>query len=217
MSKTDYEGASFSMTGIPDGCWRDVPFESQARVVAAFPDLRLLWNPVIAKYQCVQKDDSVVQPMWGLDGSCVLDGWVIINGNYPRAATAQQIVEMLRVRTYMAEEAYMKDGGIDALADRLAEEELKRREKELHEKFVDALGIDSWTGHVNTFHRGQIRAGYGDKATASKFQKLSDLPVAPGGVDRRAVPASRPLGLGKKELARRARQIDRSLREGAPL
>ena len=145
MSRLDYEGASFSMNGIPEGCWRDVPFEMQARVVSAFPDLRLLWNPVIAKYQCVEKDDAVMQPMWGLDGSCVLEGWVIINGNYPRALTADQIVDMLNVRQYIALEAYQKDGGIDALADKMAEAEVKRRERELHEKFVDTLGIDSWT------------------------------------------------------------------------
>lgn len=216
MSKADYDGASFSMEGIPEGCWRDVPFEMQARVVSAFPELRLLWNPVIAKYQCVQKDEAVCQPMWGLDGSCVLTGWVIINGNYPRALKADEIVNMLRVRAFMAEEAYMKDGGIDALADRLAAEEVERRKRELHEKFVDTLGVDSWTGHVNTFHRGQIRAGYGDKSVAAKYRTLGDLPIAPPALNRRAVPAG-PRGPGKKELERRARRLDRSLREGAPL
>lgn len=212
MSKADYDGVEFSMSGIPDGCWREIPVEAQRRVVLAFPELRLVFNPVLGKYQCVHKDEMLCQPMWGFDGHCVLEGWEIIPGNYNRPLDIEDVVRQLRLRAFIAEEAYMKDGGIDALADRLAAEEVRRREVELHEKFVDTLGIDSWTGHVHKIRAGQTKVGYGTKRPDRHEGRI---PVMDARFDAVAQPAVR--GPGKKELARQARKMDAALRTGAPL
>jgi hypothetical protein len=201
------------MAGLPDGLWRHVPADAQREVMRAFPELRLLWNPVIEQFQCVHKEPGKFELNYGLDGTQVMCNWTIIPGNYDPPLEVDRVVRQLRARAELAQRAAAEHGGIDALADKMAEEEIQRRKKAESDKFDDFFGINSETGYVAPIHNGSVVSRpYG--STNARFTSPASLPVAPAALDSRAFHARGP---GRKELARRARRLDRSLREGVPL
>jgi hypothetical protein len=200
------------MVGLQDSLWRNVPVEAQREVIRAFPELRLLWNPVIQQYQCVHREPGKFEKNYGLDGVVIMSGWTIIPGNYDPPLQTDRVVRQLRQRAELARIAYAEHGGLEEYAEKLAADILAKRKKEQSDRFDDFFGIDSETGSVSRIHDGSVVSRpYGAR---TQYTTPTALPVAPAALDSRAFHARGP---GAKERARRARKLDRSLREGAPL
>ncbi len=201
------------MNGLPSGLYRDVPVEMQRTLVGAYPDLRLLWNPHIQKYQCAVREPGNVQANYGLDGKVVMQGWLLIYTHPTMPATADDIVHKLRRNEAMAAAATEKEGGVCSLAEKLAEEIVEKKRRELEAKFEDFFGVNYSTGYVAPLHDGQVRSRpYG---STSRDMTVRDLPVAPSYLARFVPTGARPRG--RKEIERRERRLNASLREGVPL
>lgn len=200
------------MTGLAEDLWYTVPESAQREIVRAFPELRLLWNPVLEQYQCVHEEPGHFQKNYGTNGLTIMCNWVIIPGNYSPPLDVDRVVRQLRARAELAERATAEHGGICALAEKLSEELIQRRKKAESDKFDDFFGMNSETGYVSALRPGVARSrAYGGRPA---YSRPEDLPVAPAWLQARAFAAKGP---GKKELLRRAKRLDASLRMGVPL
>jgi hypothetical protein len=91
VNKDDLPNVSFN--GIPQDCLNGVRMEAQEKVVAAFPDARLLWNPKIDRYQVAIREDGS-RSGW-VDGQKLI-GWLLIGRDFPPAVSGEEIVTELR-------------------------------------------------------------------------------------------------------------------------
>ena len=93
MEKDDLPDVSFE--GIPSNYLSDVPLETQRIVTTAFPEIRVLWNAKIWKYQLVCVAETLLTPYY--DGQ-TLRGWVILPGDVPQNQGGDEMVKNIRAR-----------------------------------------------------------------------------------------------------------------------
>lgn len=134
MNKDDLFDVSFN--GIPTECLSGVTKEAQETVVKAFPDLRLLWNPKIDRFQIAIREDGS-RAGW-VDGQKLI-GWFLMGRDFPPTVPASEIVAELR-RIHDFNENQIKSMGYESVEDYIDkkwDEMQAERERE-----VDALAAD---------------------------------------------------------------------------
>lgn len=111
MNKDDLFDVSFN--GIPSECLSGVSKEAQEAVVKAFPDLRLLWNPRINRYQIAIREDGS-RAGW-IDGQKLV-GWFLMGRDFPPTVSRDEIVAELR-RVQEFNESQIKAMGYENAGD----------------------------------------------------------------------------------------------------
>lgn len=217
----DYDDVD--MGGIPSGFYADVPADAQKRLIAAIPELRLLWNAKLGEFVLVHRQPGWRAAFYGTEGVGLIHNWSIIPwpefsevpdkpGQNAAAKTLQieKVIGLLRMTEAIANEKAQKYGCKDVaeLADKIYDNWVENAKKQEQAELDELLGINRELGTVNPFGLASQSVksrpyGWNGIGRADK-----DLPVAPKWLADHAVPA---LGPGKKELARR----EKRLREGA--
>lgn len=196
------ETPAFDMHGIRPDFVTEVRPEDQARLVAAAPDIRILWNPVLKKYQRVQREPGHNEMYYGTQGDGWLEGWAVIAPDYEPPLAIQRVIdETLIQKTIMLER--MHAAGFDNesdYADHLFDELVKRADQQKSEQIDhEFFGINS----------------AGVKCGPDFFERESRHGSLPR-QNRGAVLL--PSGPGAKERARaEKRRLDKALREGGPI
>lgn len=175
---------------FPEQYTTGVSGEDQARLVAAFPELRILYNHKIGKFQCVHRQPGWRQAFYVGTGLALIVGWSIIPGNYDPPLKIDDVILQLRIRVSECEAALARTGRgtITEAAEKMADEFIAKVNAQVDRDFDEALGL-RLDGTVSPF-------GLASDATISRAYKT-------------------PKGPGAKELARsERRRLDRLLRQG---
>lgn len=194
-----YDG--IDMAGL-DPAWYEsvVPVEAQKSLIAAFPELRLLWNNVIKEFQIVHRQPGWREAYYG--GCCLMVGWSIIPGNYPPPLSADAVIGQLRAREHVAVEE-TKRLGFETMADRvdfLYDQLVKKEQEEIDRRMNEVLGLDVENQCVRP-HGGLL----------SPSAQIGWVPTDPATIPNVAdVPALR--GLAPWNVPRKARKARRALR-----
>lgn len=185
------------MRGIREDFVRNIPPEAQARLAAAFPDVRVLFNAKRKCFQICHREPGLTaakqkamanlglpfaaQTFYGTEGVGVLEEWALIPPDY-ETLDVERIIRELRVRQAMQQESGLS-------AAEMAEKAWEKIEKQMADD--DAARLDERYGWVPDGRGREVNL----------FTTYSR-------------PYARPPG--KKELAKKAKRLDAVLREGAP-
>lgn len=220
----NYPGAydDVEMNGLPAALYEDVDVEGQKKLIAAFPDLRMIWNAKLGLYQTVTRDPDSNQTMHSKEGLRIMQGWFVIPGNFPPPLDWDDMIQKRQMQHYMATEKCHELGfeSMAAYADFLSQQAIDKIAEEQNAAANDVLGIvNEETGKMSHFRPGVARSKPSVAAAITK--EHLGVTAAPSWLERAASPVNR--AIGDKLRAERAvrkistAKINAALREGAPL
>lgn len=156
-----------------------VPAEAQKTLVAAFPEVRIIWNAVLRKFQCVHRQPGHMERYYG--GCCLMVGWSIFPGNYDPPLRIDDVINQLRAREYVST-TWCKEHGYEDVADaadKIYEDVVAGRNKEFGRRIDDFFGINSDTQTVGVFHPAQARSRILTGVSADRVQATIDRVKGP--------------------------------------
>jgi len=126
------EFAAPDMTGIRSDYVTEVPPDDQARLAAAFPKIRLLWNAKLRVYQLAYREEGWREGFYGSAGDGWLDGWALIPPDYPPPLDIARVISELKVREVLQQENAARNEKLvsDAVDKWWDREEAKRKQAE---------------------------------------------------------------------------------------
>lgn len=206
----DYDDVD--MGGLPSGFYaNDVPVEAQKTLIAAFPELRILWNAKLKEFQVVHRQPGWREGFYGIEGLGMLVGWSIIPWTGTPPLVVGDLIDKLRATEAIAQEKAKKYGvsNVAELADKIYDNWLANARAQEAAEMDEVLGLrpDGTVSPFGLASGGTIAKPYGWRGVG---RPDNQLPRAPEWLTQHAVPVAR--GPGKKELQKRAKR----LREGAP-
>ena len=162
-----------SMSGL-DPAWYEstVPIEAQKTLIAAYPELRLLWNVARRMFQIVHRQPGHMETYYG--GCGVMVGWSIIPGNYDPPLSIDSVIGQLRAREHFATVQVKEKGfeNVSDYADYLADKLIADRSQAANDAMDEILGINSEAGTLHKIHNGSIVCA---QKPALKTRRLPDV------------------------------------------
>lgn len=192
----DYDG--LDMGGLPGSTYAAVPADVQRAVIAAIPELRVLWNPVLKKFQCVHRQPGWREPYYNTDGNTMLHNWSLIPGDYA-PNELHTIVPQLRAREALAIDAAQR-GGFESpaqQAEAIYDAMVAKAKQDEEEAYNDLLGLDVANRCMKSgvVHLGNMVPS-----------KSGNLPLSPAWLQANAVPATGSAQRRAMRAARAARE-----------
>lgn len=137
----DYE--DIDMHGL-DPVWYEsvVPVGAQRSLIAAFPELRLIWNQPRSVFQIVHRQPGWREAYYG--GCCLMVGWSIIPGDYEPPLSMDSVLGQLHAREHVAVEETRRLG-FETFSDRvdfLYDQMVKKEQEEIDRRMNETLGLD---------------------------------------------------------------------------
>lgn len=166
------------MRGIRGDFVREVPEGANERLAAAIPELRILWNAGIKKFQLCHREDGWKEAFYGTEGVGVLEGWALIPPDYD-SCDIERIIAECRVRQAQAKEDMAKYGP-DHLA-KVAEEMAKSimaKKRAKDDTYLDEMygWVDDGRGGMyNLFTSYSKPYGMGAKQKAKRDRQILAL------------------------------------------
>ena len=118
-----------------------VPVEMQRRLIAAFPELRMVYNAKTKKLNCVHRQPGWRESFYGTTGLGVLGGWSLIPGEYQLGTSIDEIINQLRAREYAAVTVCKMQGyenlaeKVDAIYDKMVAD-AAAKESEMMDEYL---------------------------------------------------------------------------------
>ena len=168
------------MAGIPDHFCTEVRQEDQDALVAAFPEIRILWNAKLKLYQIAHREEGWREGFYGSHGDGVLEGWALIPPDYPPPLVISRVINELRIREAMQREMAEKEGCAtiaEVVEKAWAKAEAKRAEEQ-RERFDDRYDF-TWN-KLFAPRIWSLPKGPGAKEKAKREQRATDAVLREG-------------------------------------